>query len=272
MQIDDLRARQRQVLEKAGQRTLWQALSQEMSMQQDHFHCLQALHGKYCHGSVATLPDGWTDIVGKFLAAVDDLGDLVDAVSLRFERSTDGARAFAFPEMSRWHPHQMNSMRIAQRNLLHASRETCEACGKASAIPVSVGDASFFLCQEHKGEVLTKLHKLTEDMDERAKFRETVSDILPPTTALLLPMTNYNTGIMRKALLDIKAIVEAQGLTGHVIATKIVESEGQLFMNVRCGPQVDPATQFEIADIVRHAEWQSDQAHLKSGKGADDDA
>ena len=272
MSIDDLRARQRQALEKAGQRTMWQALSQEMSMQQDHFHQLQTLHGRYCHGTVATLPDGWTDIVGKFLAAVDDLGDLVDAVSLRFERSTDGARAFAFPEMSRWHPHQMNSLRIAQRNLLHASRETCERCGKGNAIHVTIGEHGFFLCQEHQASVQAKLHKLTDDMDDRAQFREQVSEILPPTTALLLPMTDYNTKIMRKALLDIKAIVEAQGLTGHVIATKIVESEGQLFMNVRCGPQVDPATQFEIADIVKHGEWESDQAHLKSGKESGDDA
>jgi len=272
MQIDDLRARQRQALEKAGRITLWQALSKEMSMQQDHFHQLQALHSRYCHATVATLPDGWTDIVGQFLGAIYDLGDLADAVSLRFERCPDGARAFVFPEMSRWHPHQMNSLRIAQRNLLHASRETCEACGKGNAQPVSVGDHGFFLCQEHKGEVLTKLHKLTEEMDERARFREQVSHILPPTTALLLPMTDYNTAIMRKAMLDIKAIVDAQGLTGHVIVTKAIESDGQLFLNVRCGPQVDTASQFEIADIVRHAEWQSDQAHLKSGKECGDDA
>lgn len=272
MPIDDLRARQRQALEKAGHRTLWLALSKEMSMQQSNFHQLQALHSRYCHATVATLPDGWTDIVGQFLGAIDDLGDLVDAVSLRFERCPDGARAFAFPEMSRWHPHQMNSLRIAQRELLHGSRETCEACGKGNAEPVSVGEQALFLCQEHQASVKAKLHKLTEAMDERARFREQVTDILPPTTALLLPMTDYNTRIMRKALLDIKAIVDANGLTGHVIVTKAVESDGQLFMNVRCGPQVDPATQFEIADIVKHGEWESDQAHLKSGKESGDDA
>jgi hypothetical protein len=272
MSIDDLRARQRQALTKAEHSTLWLALSEDMSMQQDHFHKLQALHGKYCHGTVATLPDGWTDIVGQFLGTMDDLGDLADAVSLRFERCPDGARAFAFPEMSRWHPQQMNCLRIAQRELLLGSRETCEACGKENAQPVSVGENGFFLCEEHKSSVQVKLAALTEAMDERARFRETVSDILPPTTALLLAMTDYNTKIMRKALIDIKAIVDAQGLTGHVIATRVVESDGQLFMNARCGPQVDPATQFEIADIVKHAEWESDQAHLKSGKETGDDA
>ncbi|OAE46833.1 hypothetical protein [Agrobacterium tumefaciens] len=273
MSIEDLRGRQRQTLEKAGHSTLWLKLSEEMSMQQDHFHQLQALHGKYCHGTVATLPDGWTDIIGKFLAAMDHLGDLVDAVSLRFERTPDGARAFAFPEMSRWHPEQMNSLRIAQRDLLHASRETCERCGKCNAAPVSVGERALFLCQEHTAEVERKLASLAEAMDERARFRESVSDILPPTTALLLPMTEYNTAIMRKALLDIKAIVDANALTGHVIATKIIESEGQLFIGVRCGPQVDPASQFEIADIVKQAEWESDQAHLAAGKeGFSDDA
>ncbi|WP_027488942.1 hypothetical protein [Allorhizobium undicola] len=272
MSIEDLRGRQRQTLEKAGHSTLWLKLTEEMSMQQDHFHQLQALHGKYCHGSVATLPDGWTEIVGQFLAAVDDLGDLADAVSLRFERCPDGARAFAFPEMSRWHPHQMHSLRIAQRELLHASRETCERCGTGNSIPVTVGEHGFFLCEEHTAEVQVKLDALTEAMDDRAQFREQVSDILPPTTALLLPMNDYNTRIMRKALMDIKAIVDTQGLTGHVMATKVIESDGQLFMNVRCGPQVDPATQFEIADIVKHAEWESDQAHLKSGKKSGDDA
>lgn len=273
MSIDDLRARQRQALTKTGHRTLWLTLSEEMSMQQDNFHRLQALHGRYCHGSIATLPDGWTNIVCRFLDAIDDLGDLVDAVSLRFERCPDGARAFAFPEMSRWHPHQVNSLRIAQRELLHGSRETCEACGKGSAAAVSVGEQALFLCREHQASVQVKLAALTEAMDDRARFREQVSDILPPTTALLLPMTDYNTQIMRKALLDIKAIVESQGLTGHVIATKVVESDGQLFINVRCCPQVDPATQFEIQDIVKHAEWQSDQSHLAAGKeGLDDDA
>ena len=273
MSIDDLRARQRQSLIKAVHSSLWLQLSEEMSMQQDHFHRLQALHGRYCHGTVATLPDGWTKIIGKFLAAMDDLGDLVDAVSLRFERTPDGARAFAFPEMSRWHPEQMNSLRIAQRDLLHASRETCERCGKGNATPVSVGERAFFLCQEHTAEVERKLASFAEAMDERARFRESVSDILPPTTALLLPMTDYNTAIMRKALLDIKAIVEAKSLVGLVTVTKVVESDGQLFLNVRCGPQVDAATEFEVAEIIRNAEWQSDQAHLVAGKeGFSDDA
>ncbi|MGI0523964.1 hypothetical protein [Rhizobium giardinii] len=273
MSIDDLRARQRQALTKAEHRQLWLALSEEMSMQQDSFHKLHALHSKYCHGTVATLPDGWTEIIGHFLAELDDIGDLVDAVSVRFERCPDGARPFVFPEMQNWNPRQLSDLRVAQRVLLLTSRETCERCGKGNAVPVSVGDGSFFLCQEHQESVQAKLEALTEAMDERARFREQVTDILPPTTALLLPLTNYNTQIMRKALLDIKAIVDAQGVVGHVIATRIVESDGQLFMIVRCGPQVDPATQFEIADIVKHAEWESDQAHLKSGKeGVDDDA
>ncbi len=271
MSIDDLRARQRQSVIKASHSTLWLQLSEEMSMQQDHFHRLQALHGRYCHGTVATLPDGWSNIVGQFLGTMHDLGDLVDAVSLRFERSADGARAFAFPEISRWHPDQMNSLRIAQRNLLHASRETCERCGLGNATPVSVGERAFFLCQEHTAEVESKLASLAEAMDQRARFREKVADILPPTTALLMRMTDYNTTIMRKALLDIKAIVEAQRLVGHVIVTKVVESEGQLFLTVRCGPQVDPATQFEIADIIKHAEWQSDQASLEVNKEVRDD-
>ncbi len=272
MPIEDIRARQRQSLTNAAHSRLWLQLSEEMSMQQDHFHQLQALHGKYCHGTVATLPDGWTDIVKKFLGEMDDIGDLVDAVSLRFERSADGARAFAFPEMSRWHPHQMNSLRIAQRDLLHVSRETCERCGKGNAAPIAVGDGGFFLCEEHTAEVQEQLTALTEAMDDRARFRDSVSDILPPTTALLLPMTEYNTAIMRKALLDIKAIVEAKGLVGHVTATKVVESEGQLFLTVRFGPQVDPGAQFEIADIVKHAEWESDQASLAANKEDRDDA
>lgn len=270
MSIDDLRARQRQALTKAEHRNLWLALSEKMSMQQDNFLRLQVLHSRYCHGTVATLPDGWTDIVGQFLGAMHDLGDLVDAVSLRFERSADGARAFVFPEMSRWHPHQMNSLLIAQRELLDASRETCEACRKGNAKPVSVGERAFFLCQEHTGEVESKLASLAEAMDERARFREKVANILPPTTALMMRMTDYNTTIMRQVLRDIQQIVDERGLAGKVFMTKVQESGGQLFLSARCD-QADPATQFEIADIIKHAEWQSGQASLEVNKEVRDD-
>lgn len=269
MTIEGIRERQRlSTIRKTADK-----MAEEIRMKPENVKKLSSLHGKYWHPSAAHLPDGWTEIVGQFLASVEDITDLENAVSVRFERCPDGLRAFTFPEMSRWHPKQMNGLRIAQRNLLHGSRDTCEWCGKGNAGPVQLGDrVCFYLCEEDGNSAREKLAAKVEAFDERIRFRGEISGLFQEHANVWLSCNDLNMPILRNALLDIKKIVEERGLAGKVFVTKIMESEGQLFLSARC-EKADPATQFEIADIIKQAEWQSDQAQLAANrKGLDDGA
>lgn len=273
MTIEGLRARQRQSVIRSKAGLLGLEIFRATEMKPESINKLQSLHGKYWHSSAATLPDGWTEIVGHFFSDLDDIGDLADAVSVRFERCPDGVRAFAFPEMPRWHPQQMNTLRIAQRVLLLKSRETCEWCGKLDAQPVQLGErVTLFLCEEHKAKAEAKLAAQVQAFAERVKFRDEVSVLFQPLAVMALQVSDHNLNILRKALRDIKKLVEERELIGKLYITKVMESEGLLFISARCD-QADPASQFEIQDIIKHAEWQSDQASLAAGKeGGDDDA
>jgi len=268
MTIEGIRERQRlSVLRKTADK-----LAVEIRMKPENIKKLQSTHGKYWHQSAAGLPDGWAKIVAEFLGSMADLGDLNDAVSLRFERCTDGLRAFAFPEMSRWHPQQMNSLRIAQSDLLHASREICEWCGKGNAGPVKLGDrVCFFLCEEDAASAREKLSAQVEAFDERIRFRGEISILFQEHSRVSLHVSDLNMPILKKALLDIKQIVESRDLIGKVYVTKVMESEGQLFIHARCD-NADTASQFEIADIIKHAEWESDQAQLAANREGFNDA
>ncbi|TAV04562.1 hypothetical protein [Rhizobium ruizarguesonis] len=77
-------------------------------MKPDLIDRIRVMHRAYYHESIDNLPDGWWKLVMDFLNVVDGIGDLTDSVSVRFERCPDGLRAFVFPEMSHWHPEQMN--------------------------------------------------------------------------------------------------------------------------------------------------------------------
>lgn len=92
-------------------------------MNQDNLRRLKSLHGRYYHSSVDILPDGWFDAIIEFFEDLTDISELDDVVSVRFERCPDGLRAFIFPEMSRWHPHQIADLRTAQRVLLLTTRQ-----------------------------------------------------------------------------------------------------------------------------------------------------
>lgn len=266
MSVDDLRARQRQSVIRSKAVQIGLEILRTTEMKTENVQRLQALHGKTWHQSIAVLPDGWTDIVGNFLGFMDDLGDLNDAVSLRFERSADGLRAFAFPEMEKWTAEQMDVLRTAQGHLLHASRETCEWCGKGQAEPVHLSDReSFFMCQEHKEAAEAKLAAQVRAYDERVRLRDEMTSLFMPMSVMSIQVSDRNFPILQKALRDIKKIVEERELIGKVYVTKVEESEGQLFINARCD-QADPASQFEIQDIVHHAQWQSDQASLAANK------
>lgn len=268
MTIEGIRERQRlSTIRKTADK-----MTEEIGMKPENSKKLSALHGKFWHPSAANLPDGWSEIVGHFFSDLDDISDLTDAVSFRFERCHDGVRAFAFPEMSRCHLQQMNALRIAQRVLLLKSRETCEWCGKGSAGPVKLGDrVTIYLCEEDGNSARETLAAKVEEFDERIRFRGEISILFQEHSNVWLSCSDQNTPILRKALLDIKQIVEQRNLIGKVFVTKVLESEGQLFISARAD-QADPASQFEIQDIIKHAEWQSDQASLAANKADRDDA
>lgn len=273
MRSEGLIEAQRKAAIAASELNLKVDMTIEAQMQPDTAKRLKTMHSRYWHDSAAGLPDGWAGILGDFLASLDDIGDLVEAVSVRFERCPDGLRAFVFPEMSRWHPEQMNALRIAQRNLLHASRETCEWCGKAGAEPCTLGErVSFFLCSEDKQRAEEKLATQIEAFDARVRFREQVKGLFQEHANIWLHVSDHNTPILRAALLDVKKIVEDRDLIGKIHVTKITESEGQLFLSVRYDPAVDMATRVDVDDVIHHAQWLSDEASLKADRGGSDDA
>lgn len=106
---------------------------------------LKTLFRDEYHDSIDTLPDGWVSIIEEFLAEIDAIGDLTDAVSCRFEQTPSGLKAFCFPEMSRWLPEDMNALKIAQRTLYGLSQQSCEVCGE----PASGRTNDRFLCASH---------------------------------------------------------------------------------------------------------------------------
>lgn len=268
MPINDLRALQRQSIMRAQQRRLGLDYLRDTEMNPENFERIRAAHPEHFHLSVGDVPDGWTELVKVFLEEFESLGEsMMSPGDVRFERTNSGLKAhvWANPEM-RWTPEKAQAVVGLQRHMYTSSRETCERCGKGNAEPVQLGEhVTFFLCEEHKASAEAKLTAQIEAFDERIKFREEMSILFQKFSTVTLHLSEINAPILRKALLDIKRIVEERDLIGKVFVTKVHESEGQLFISARCD-QADPASQFEIQDIVKHAEWQSDQAHLQSGR------
>ncbi|KAB1086188.1 hypothetical protein F4V91_06910 [Neorhizobium galegae] len=274
MGIEDLRARQRQSIMQSQQRQLGFEYAQEIDMKSKNVESIRAAHPELFHPSVGDVSDGWTNLVDSFLAEFNDLGEgMVSPGEVRFERTNSGLKAFAWanPEMH-WSPEKARTVVELQRHLNMSSRETCEWCGNGHAGLVTLGErVTFFLCEEHKLKAEAKLTAQIEAFDARVRFREEMSILFQPMSVMSLQVGDHNMSILQKALLDIKLIVEERDLIGKVLITKVMESEGQLFLSARCD-QANPASQFEIQDIVKHAEWQSNQASLAAGKGDDDDA
>lgn len=241
------------------------------SMDQENIRHLSGFYPALWHESAASMPDGWAEIIAEFLGDAADVGDLLDAVSCRFERTQSGLKVFCFPEMTKWNEEQHAALHEAQRLLYQLSQVTCETCGQPGG-PVQIGErATFFLCEEHGQKARAELAEKVKAFDERLMLRDEMSVLFQPMAVASLSVSDRNFPILQKALIDIKKIVEERDLIGKVFVTKIMESEGQLFLSVRCD-RADPASQFEIADIVHHAQWQSDQASLVANKEDRDDA
>jgi hypothetical protein len=274
MSIDDLRARQHQSIMRSEQSKLFAAMAEKAEMKPKNVERIRTAHPEHFHPSVASVPDGWTEFVLVFLNEFESLGEgMMSPGDIRFERTNSGLKAhvWANPEMQ-WTPKKSWELLKWQRVLYKSSRDACEWCSKLGAQPVQLGDrVTFFLCEEHALSARAKLAAQVQAFEERVKFREEVSCLFQPMSVMTLQVSDHNLEILHKALREIKRIAEERDLVGKILVTKVHESEGQLFLSARCD-QADPATQFEVADIVRNAEWKSDQASLAANKESDDDA
>ena len=245
----------------------------EGTMKQENIDRIRAAAFDLFHPSVVSLPDGWTGIVAAFMQEVADLGEGMTTADVRFERSTRGIKAFIWPNPDmQWTEGKAHQLIEAQRRLTISSQHTCEDCG-ADGKTVLLGDrVVFFFCKVHEDKVREKLAAKIQAFDERVRFRSETSILFQKHSNIWLYVSDHNTPILRKALTDIKTIVEERGLIGKIHITKIIDSEGQLFISVRYDPAVDVATRHDVDDIVHHAQRLSDDASLAAGKGTSDDA
>ncbi|TAW50620.1 hypothetical protein [Rhizobium leguminosarum] len=248
-------------------------------MSPDQVVFLKTFGGLY-HETMSKLPDGWIGPLVDMLQAMRQLSlvepvrpKIEEWVTLRVERtSTSGAIAFAHPLLppDHWGQHRAYACIEALSAFGSAVKATCEKCGHPGAA-CQIGQMTFFLCEEHSLIAKDRLTEKVEAYEERIRFRNEVSVLFQEHSRVSLQVNDRNFPILRQALRDIKQIVDERGLAGKVYVTKMQESGGQLFLNARCD-EADPASQFELQDIVKHAEWQSDQASLATNKERDDDA
>jgi hypothetical protein len=271
----DLRRRQAASLERMHRATAGLEMSRkDRGMDKANIDKLRTEYPDYYHVSIASIPDGWTALINDFLQEMHGIGDPLDAVSCRFERTTSGLKAFAFPEMLVWSVGQMTTLRAAQRQLYQMSRCHCEWCGTTPAEAVGMGDhVTFFLCQEHKISAEAKLGEQVRRFEDRIKFRTEVSALFPAHTHMVsLHVSDHNTEILQQTLRAILKIVVERGHIGKVLVTKVGESEGQLFMRVTYADDFgDLATEEEINDLVHFAHHQSDKLAVAQAMKAKND-
>lgn len=245
-------------------------------MNRDQIGLLKSFDGLY-HESMAQLPVGWIGPVVDLLQTMRQLSLLEPArptvetwVSLRVERTQSGAAAFASPNLPslKWSAERAYACMEALSAFSGVVQITCEKCGHGAG-PCHIGEMTFFFCEEHAAIARERLTVKVEAFEQHNRFRNEIKVLFQEHSTISLHVSDHNYDILRNALLDIKQIVEERSLIGKVYITKIMESEGQLFLSARCD-HADPATRFEIQDIIKHAEWLSDQASLAAGKERSD--
>ncbi|MGO6676402.1 hypothetical protein [Rhizobium leguminosarum] len=223
---------------------------------------LRTTYKRYYHPSLDSLPDGWVAIIDDFFLALEGIGDLNEAVSVRFERTLTGLKAFAFPEVSRWHPEQSNALRIAQRELYALSQQTCEVCGN----PGAMEDNRVF-CIGHAGGAADKAAR------EQALYDE-VHLLFPPGhgNAINLNVPEHLFDLVAATFRAILKVVERYEIVGKVLITKIEMDADALFVRVR---YVDLTytfigAQMEINELISDLEMLSDEATRKHNlRGSD---
>ncbi len=218
-------------------------------MQDKSIGLLRREFGPLCHDSINDLPDGWATIVGEFFHAVEGIGDLVEAVSCRFERTDSGLQAFVFPEMSRWHPEQMAALQAAQRTLYGQSQTTCETCGKEAIYPPG---ANGFFCTEHDIESV-------RNAEDLARVTEELEPILPykALRRFSLDVPPHLRELVFGTLREIKEVVERENLVRHCHVMNVMVVDDQLYIRGRFRDSFPMSVRSDIDDLIRRAEWQS---------------
>ncbi|MBY3363786.1 hypothetical protein [Rhizobium laguerreae] len=228
-------------------------------MKPDLIDRIRVMHRAYYHSSIDSLPDGWWKLVMDFLNAVDGIGDLTDTVSVRFERCPDGLRAFVFPEMSRWHPEQMNTLRIAQRELYGLSQQTCEVCGNPGAM-----EGNRVFCIGHAGGAAEKARR------EAALYDE-VHMLFPPGhgAAINLAVPNHLFDLVATTLRAIHKLVENEDAVGKVLITRVEMDDEALYVRVRFIDleATDMYLQMSVNEMIADLEALSDVATRKHREG-----
>ena len=243
-------------------------------MDQKNIDRVKDAYPAYYHVSIASIPDGWTALIDDFLQEMHGIGDPSDSVTCRFERTTSGLKAFAFPEMLVWSVGQMTTLRAAQRQLYQMSRCHCEWCGTTPAEAVALGDhVSFILCKKHKVSAEAKLGEQVKRFEDRVAFRSEVSALFPAHTQMTsLHVSDHNDHLLRQTLRAILKIVVERGHVGTVLVTKVEETGGQLFLRVTySGDFSDLSTEEEINGIIHFAHNQSDRQAVEEAKKVKND-
>ncbi|NTI03111.1 hypothetical protein G6K88_13890 [Agrobacterium rhizogenes] len=234
-------------------------------MNPDNIDRIRTMHRAYYHSSIDSLPDGWTQLVMDFLHVVDGIGDLTDSVSIRFERCPDGCRAFAFPEMSRWHPEQMHALRVAQRELYGLSQQTCEVCGNPGAIEDEDGHT---YCIGHTGVDPARARA-------EALYQE-LRDLFPPVRGKVIDLNvpDHLFELLASSLRSILKLVIREGVVGKVLITRVEVDDDALFVRVRYQnlTAVHLGIQMAVNEMVADLEALSDEATRKHQHGGSDAA
>ncbi|PDS34391.1 hypothetical protein CO665_30625 [Rhizobium anhuiense] len=228
-------------------------------MSPDNIDRIRTMYRDYYHSSIDGLPDGWTQLIMDFLHAMDGIGDLTDSISIRFERCPDGCRAFVFPEMSRWHPEQMNALRIAQRELYGLSQQTCEVCGNPGAM-----EGNRVFCIGHAGGVAAKAAR------EQALYDE-VHLLFPKVhgKAIDLNVPDHLFHLLSTTLRAILKLVENEDAVGKVLITRVEMDDEALYVRVRFIDleATDMYLQMSVNEMIADLEALSDVATRKHREG-----
>ncbi|MGO6883047.1 hypothetical protein ACCS44_29805 [Rhizobium ruizarguesonis] len=220
---------------------------------------LRTVYQRYYHQSVDSLPDGWIAIIDDFFLALEGLGDFLEPVSVRFEQTPSGLKTFAFPEVSRWHPEQMNALRIAQRSLYGLSQQTCEICG----LPGAVEDDGRVRCIGHAGVDPAQARGEALYQEVRALFPEVHGK------AIDLTVPDHLFDLVAATFRAILKVVERYEIVGKVLITKIEMDGDALFVRVRYLDltYVFLGAQMEINELISDLEMLSDDATRKHNLG-----
>ncbi|MBY5408868.1 hypothetical protein HFO98_10340 [Rhizobium leguminosarum] len=190
---------------------------------------------------------------------MEGIGDLNEAVSVRFERTLTGLKAFAFPEVSRWHPEQSNALRAAQRQIYELSQQTCEVCGNPGA-----AEDGHVWCIGHAGELADKVRREAALYDECRVLFPSIHG-----KAIDLSVPDYLFDLVATTLRSILKLVESEDIVGKVLITRIEFDGDALSVRVRYQnlEAVFMGTQMAINEMLTDLEVLSDEATRKHNLG-----